>query len=258
MGTVRGAGTAGSPGFSLIELLVAMAIWMLVIAGAWSALQSAFGRFGAETDATDANQRIRSAVEALSGVLVKAAAVLPDGAGAVTVMYLDDAASRTTIGAAMPRQSGDVLVNADPGCPAGDAACGLTTGDTVVILEAGEFDPYEVRAVAGSRLTLSHLAADAAGSHPAGAVIARAVVREFYLDADGQLVRQDAGGSAVPVVDGASGLAFDYFDTSGGRLDDSADPAAIASIETHLSLQAKAGDVTVSWRTAPRNLGGTP
>jgi type II secretory pathway pseudopilin PulG len=254
VGRVRQVGLIGWAGFSLIELVVAMGISMIVMAGAFTALESAYGRFGAETDAADATGRLRVAVETLSRAIEQAAAVVPNAANALTVMYLDAGASRTTTAMAVPRQSGEAQVNADPGCPVGDATCGFTAGDTVVIREPGEFDPFVVTAVAGPSLTLTHLAPDAAGSHPAGADIARAVVREFFIDGAGRLVRRDAGGSALPIVEGASGLVFEYFASSGVRVDPTADPRAIAAVETHLSLRADAGNVSVSWRIAPRNL----
>ncbi len=253
---------APGAGFSLIELVVAMGIIMAVMAGALAALQSAYGRLGAETEAADADQRLRVAVEALSADLSRAAAIVPDGRDVITAMCLDDGAAHTTTSAALPRHSGDVQVNVDPGCPAGDAACGFRPGDAVVVLDGGGFDPFEVTAVAGSRVTLRHLAADEAGSHPPGAAIARGVVRTFFVAADaggeGQLVRQDAGGAAVPVVDGIASAVFDYFTADGAALDEGGDPRGIATVGARLRVSAGATHLTAEWRIAPRNLGSAP
>ena len=274
----RGSKGAGAGGFSLVELVVATAISTIVMAALASVLKLAYGRFGADTMAADTQQRIRVVVDALRQDLTNAAAVLPsapfpaggDAPGTlrpdvVTVIGLEEGASRSTIADALPRRSGDVTVNLDPGCPLGDAACGFEIGDTVVVFgAAGDFDPYDVVGIAGPVLTLSHLAEDDGGSHPAGASIACATVRSFFAGSEGasgigQLVRQDAGGGRAPVADGITDVVFEYYGAGATEpLGPGDDLRAIRRIAVTVQVASAAGDQVVRTTFTPRNLGAVP
>jgi prepilin-type N-terminal cleavage/methylation domain-containing protein len=230
-------------GFSLVELLVALAVFLVVTASVFTVLQPSRGRFAAEAERSDIEQRLRVAADTLYQDLVMAgagpqtgpgagpllqyfASVLPRGLGdspgtvrtdRITVMYVSEGAPQTTTANAVPAASGEAILNLDPGCALGDPACGFVQGQTVIVVEpSGESDVYAIDLVSGSTLLLRHLAADEPKTHPAGSRIVRAVVRSFGLEDDSaiggdQLVREDAGGAALPVVDHVVGLTFAYY-----------------------------------------------
>lgn len=235
-------------GFSFVELLVAMAIALAVVASTLSLVNELHRGFGAETERIDGQQRLRVAVDALTKDLVRAgtgayqgpqtgplgtsaAAIFPFRQGAVgadapgtvradvlTVAYiLPQTAAQTTIRQPVPARSGTALINLEPGCPASDPACGFSAGtDVMVYDETGAFDTFRVLSILPGSLQLLHTMTDTTQTYPPGARLAEAVSHTYYLKADPaadafQLMRFDGVASDAAVVDHVVGLWFEYF-----------------------------------------------
>lgn len=238
----------GARGFSLIELVVALALTLLLLGGVFMALNPAEGAFMVEPEVADAQQRLRVAVDTLSRSLRSAGAgaqqgrlagplvdsfapVLPLRQGrrspdppgtfspdTLTVLSVTHGAAQTTLAAPMPAQSGIAVINLDSGCPPGDTACGFSTGMDVAIYDgSGSYDTFTVLAVQSGALTLQHNMIDVGMSYGIGSKVAEVVSRTFYLKSNVsagtfQLIQYDgAGGADVPVTDDVVGLAFEYF-----------------------------------------------
>src|SRR5579872_2229985 len=97
-------------GFSILELTVAMTIMLAATAGIFAALQPSQGSMAAQTEASDMQQRLRVATDALSRDLVGAgaltssvAAIRPYRAGAVRPDAPDGFKTDTITIATMPR-----------------------------------------------------------------------------------------------------------------------------------------------------------
>lgn len=235
-------------GFSLIELVVAMALVLIVLAGVFAALHPAEGAFLAEPEAADAQQRLRLAADTLarelrlagagaqqgvmSGPLIEYFAPIlpfrrgrrsPDPPGlftndSVTLLRLVPGAAQTTIGSSTTAGSSSVEVNADPGCPAASPSCGFDETTEVVIYDTtGAYDTFSVTGSAGSTLDLRHNMADASTIYAADvSKIAAVSSRTFFLKTDASGVSQlmqynGAGGADVPVADHVVSLRFDYY-----------------------------------------------
>jgi prepilin-type N-terminal cleavage/methylation domain-containing protein len=238
-------------GFSLIELLVAMAISLAILGAAFTVVGGWQTGFGAETERADEQQRLRVAVDAISRDLTLAGAgphlglaagslgfsvaslfpfrqgaLSPDVPGTartdtLTVLYvLPQTTAQTTIRQAVAARSGTAIINHDAGCPLSDAACGFVVGaDVMVYDDSGSYDTFRVTAVQPGALELQHTMPDTSGVYAAGARIVEAASHTYTLKIDPvtdsfQLVRYDGVSSDAAVVDHVVGLSFDYFGDS--------------------------------------------
>jgi prepilin-type N-terminal cleavage/methylation domain-containing protein len=236
-------------GFSLIELLVAVSLMLIVMTSVFQALNPAHGSFRVEPETADLQQRLRVAADTLSHDLLGAGSGLdqganpgpltdffapilplrqgrrnPDPAGSfknstITLLSIEPGAQQTTIAQPLPASSSTVVVNSDPGCPAGDPNCGFRPNTTVVAFDdTGAYDTYTVTSVDAAGLHLQHNMRDSPKTYAANlARIATVTSRTYFLKSDPatdtfQLMRYDGDGAAdAPVVDHVVGLSFQYF-----------------------------------------------
>ena len=236
-------------GFTLVELLVSTAVTLCATAALLAVVNPARGVFTAETEASDMQQRLRVTNDVLFNDLIMAGAGADFGAGrgpltdsfaailpyhqargngdppgsfrsdAITVIYVPSTKAQTTIAGPQAAHSGALQVNIAAGCGLNDAVCGFSRATLAVVYDStGSFDVFRITGVQGSRLELQHALDDSPTVHPAGSLIAQAVVRSYFLKADAagasQLMRDDGdGGPVAPLVDHVVRLAFEYFGT---------------------------------------------
>jgi hypothetical protein len=162
-------------GFTLLEVLLATAIAMSVVAAVVALLNPARGVFRTEPETAELQQRLRTGVETLSHDLVNAGAgayigegagtllkqfapILPfrrgrdadidDGAGvfrndAITILYVAPTAIQASLKADMASPSSGIVIDAGPGCPRDDRSgvldplCGVTADVTKAALFDG-------------------------------------------------------------------------------------------------------------------------
>jgi hypothetical protein len=235
-----------TPGFGLVELLVAAAIMLVVTSGVFLLLKPARGMFEAQAEVSDVQQRLRVGVETLRHDLAMAGAgayvgsnagslmtyfapVLPyrqgassaydDGVGqfrgdALTIRYVPSTSAQTSLKDPTDA-SATVSMNLDPGCPLNDQICGFKVGQTVAVYDGtGAFDTFAVSGTGGPHtLQLQHKQLGPVSKiYPANAKIVEIVERVyFHDDLKKQLMRYNGLSSAVPVLDNVVGLAFDYY-----------------------------------------------
>jgi hypothetical protein len=223
-----------------------MAVSLAVLAGTLTVVDSLDSGFAGEAERIDDQQRLRVAMDALVKDLARAgtgtyqggaagsiatAAVFPFRQGAsgsdapgtvrsdvLTVVYvLPQTASQTTIRQRVDARSGTALINVDAGCPASDPACGFAAGSDVMLSDdTGAFDTFRVLSVLPGSLQLQHTMVDTTETYQAGARLAEALSRTYYLKADAstdtfQLMRYDGVASDAAVVDHVVALSFEYF-----------------------------------------------
>jgi type II secretory pathway pseudopilin PulG len=232
-------------GFSLVELVVALAI-CLVVSGAMLALlagnQSALRL---EPEAADTQQRLRVAAETLQRDLSRAgsglAVAVPGGSGQlipalrpgrygltradhdlayasdrITVVYAARPAVRARLALDMGSPVADLALEGDADCMPG-RACGFSQGSRALAWDttaAGRgFDLFTVTAT-GLNL-LEHGPPNPPFSRTYRANLARVAAIEqhvYWLDrAAGRLVHYDGYQSESPLVDGVLDLRFSYF-----------------------------------------------
>jgi hypothetical protein len=209
-------------GFSLLEITVALSMTLLVIATALLLLRDGGAALAALPETADMHQRLRVAVNALSGTLLMAGAgpfmgsgpgplhmfvapVLPFRRGVagnnsvpvystdtITVLYVPGTAVQTTTRAAVSVAASALRVNAGAGCPRDpdgtrSALCGVEPGMNLLICdEAGRYNMFAVTSVDGdtAQLTVNGPAASATTIYPAGSRVVQVVERAFGLRVD--------------------------------------------------------------------------
>jgi prepilin-type N-terminal cleavage/methylation domain-containing protein len=241
---------ASQSGFTIIELLVATAIMLAVLASLFSILNPAEGTFQAQQEVSDLQQRMRVAVDTLSKDLMMAGAgvysglrarsvgalsnvsapILPYRAGGldpdppgtfkadtISLLYVPDTAAQTTISSPLPPTSNHLEVNNEPGCPFNHPLCGFQAGMQVIIFDnTGSMDTFVITGVQESAGYLQRHGPDFTHSYDAGSVIAQVSTRTYYLKNDDvaqtyELRYYDGNQTDVPLVDNVVGLIFEYY-----------------------------------------------
>jgi len=238
--TPRGPRT-GESGFSLVELLISTAIMLVVTGAIFNLMNPAQGNAQAQPEAADIQQRMRVSTDALFKELIIAGAgpyqgpitgslmgffapILPrkiddpaTGTGSfspdkITITYIPNSYSQTTITSAMPDASAELKVADQPNCPQGEQLCGFSIGMDVIIFDtAGHFDLFTITQVQNSAGHLQHRDDTLSYPYDVGASIMAVVTNTYYRDAaTNQLMKYD-GHKAVPIADNVVDLRFDYF-----------------------------------------------
>src|SRR6185295_7755819 len=187
-----------SPGFTLVELLIATAIMTTVSCAFVSLILSAQSIARTQPEAAE-QQRARMAVQALAADVARAGGGLDRGAnagplarylpalevapdGSVTVRYLSRRSAQATLTAGLPRGETAVAVDAGGGFAAGSSA--------LVFDRTGCRDLVRVTDVTETLLVVG--AAPRTCAYAAGASIAEAEARTYRVDPVArQLQRRD-------------------------------------------------------------------
>lgn len=211
-------------GFSLVELLVALAICTLISAAVGAIVPASRAVFEKTPAALELEQRGRTAIDAIAQA-VRSAGIrnvvpplvlsAPDPSGERFTRLL--AIARTlhpaegTLAADQQGSSGDLLLS-ELSCPEVSDVCGFTRGASVVIADGlGRFDLFTVVATNKGLNSVSGSKAFAE-PYPAGSLLIEVDAYTFRLDPqpDGSktLVRETVAGAIQPIVDHVTDLTF--------------------------------------------------
>jgi type II secretory pathway pseudopilin PulG len=233
--------SSAQTGYVLVEILVSTAIVCALLGVLLQFAGSTQGAVRAQADVADLQQRLRVATESLRrdlwvagagpshgvwrGPLIDAfAPVLPGRAGSagadpelsyyadrISIMYVPDTRSQTTLVANMAGPGAPLLIDGGaPGCPAG-GSCGFARGDRALVFAGEAYETFTVSAtdVAGSSLSA---AAPLSRAYSAGSAVVAIVQRVYYLDRPGKrLMLYDGDRSDLPLVDHVVELRFTYY-----------------------------------------------
>lgn len=237
-------------GFTLVELLAAMAITLVVTAATLWMIGPAHDAFQTQPEAADLHQRIRVGIDVLQRDLLMAGAgmyaagavgplhqalapVMPYRAfgassdpasgtyfrtDAISLLFVPSTASQTTLSSPMAAGALDISIDTASTCPAATATqvCGFAAGDQMLVFDrAGEWDVFTVDTPGpGAAVTLR-------GEPPMreftrGSSVTEATAVAYMLKADPavgafQLVRADGFAPALPLLDHVVTLEFRYF-----------------------------------------------
>ena len=233
-------------GFSVVELIVAVAIMLVVTGAIFGLTYPAQAMFQVEPERADMQQRLRIAVEAMSRDIMMAGAggqisggaivpgrsfatVLPlrrgrqspDAPGAffqdrVSVVYEPPAAAETIVSEPVA-SPGVVPVQPQPGCPATAPLCGFRANQLAAVYDAtGAHDIFRIVAVQDSPPLLVGDGAPFSRVYDAGAVVAEVQAATYWLQDDvragiHRLMRYDGWQTDAPVADNIIALTFEYF-----------------------------------------------
>lgn len=229
-------------GTTLVELLVATVVTLIALATVLAVAMPWTDGVHALGEAADLQQRTRVAAVSLtsaiqragSGPLVDQAARLPRAwpallpcrrasgspvcspvADAVTVFGMVDGL-QMRLAEGMATSAAPLVVTPPSGCAATHAACRFALGDEAVIADAsGALDEFVVTGVSADGTLVTHAPAAFSRAYRAGAIVGRSSTEVFYARADSESgalqLRSVRGGGDFPLLDGLTGLAFEYF-----------------------------------------------
>jgi hypothetical protein len=231
-------------GYTLTELLISTAIMLTVTGAIFGLMGPAQGTSQAQPEVADMQQRLRVATDVLFKELVMSGAgpyqgnvtgslvnffapILPRRIGRVnpdpadtfksdtiTLSYIPNSYSQTTINAPMPNVSAELKVNNQRNCPvnAGNL-CGFEEQmDVIIFDESGNFDFFTITEVQDAAGHLQHRGQRFSKTYDPGASVSEIVSNTFYLDrTTNQLMRYNGGNSDLPVVDNVVDLNFQYY-----------------------------------------------
>lgn len=229
----------GSRGFTLAELLVAVALMSLVVSAVAVLLTSTDRLARAQSRIVDTQQRARVIAETLGRDLQLAGAGLDRGAmsGAlgrvftpvwprrvgrlradvpsaarpdvITLAHVPDTVLQTSLAVPGTPASGRIVLSP---CAGGAMPCPIARGATLAVFESP--GRLELLGVLGAEAgaTLVRSLGISSGTFDAGALVAEVMIRSYYFDAAAQQLRlYDGDGSDQPVVDGVRAMTFEYF-----------------------------------------------
>lgn len=244
---MRPRGLHRDAGFTLVEMLIASAIMLTIVAATFALVHPADGIFKAQPELADLQQRVRVSVDAVSRDLVMAGAgfsagpaggplfkylppVVPYRIGerdgdppgtfhpdAISVLYVPVTAAQGTIRGAVSPDASDVEIAASPNCPLTTATrvCGFEKGMRVVIVDTG--GRWDAVTVADVQPDTWHLQFVRGVRVPftAAAQIAQVAMHTYYLKTNAntgipQLMHYDGEVTDAPLVDHVVQLEFQY------------------------------------------------
>jgi hypothetical protein len=131
----------------------------------------------------------------------------------LTVTFVPNTYSQTTIQDPMPTPSTELKVNDQANCPQGQNLCGFHQADEVIIFDSsGHFDTFTVTEVQDAAGHLQHRGQNFTYTYQPGASITQVKSHTYYLDsANRQLRDYDGDEGDFAVVDNVVGLKFEYF-----------------------------------------------
>ncbi len=240
-------------GYSLIELLISTAIMLVVTGAIFGLVNPSQGTAKVQPEVADLQQRLRVASDTLFRELMMSGAgvyqgpvtgslinffapIIPrrmgkTGADAVTaarsdtitLSYIPNTYSQTTISSPMPNVSAELKVNDQGNCPDGLNLCGFKEGmDAIIFDTSGNFDIFTITKVQDAAGHLQHRNDDLSISYAAGASVTQIESNTYYWCRPGsdrlcpdatasQLRRYDGNAEDVALVDNVVEVKFEYF-----------------------------------------------
>ena len=230
--------------FSLLEMLIALALTAVLIGSAVPLMSTNAGISAAAPEMLDEQQRARLGVEEMSRDLTMAGAGLSVGALAgplvlsfapiiprrmgltgadvytvakpdtITIVYASASPAQSVLLQPMSSPLDSLQVDPLAGCPLGTQVCGLQQGSTALMFDqSGRFDLVGILGLAGNSATIEYRQpGPVAFAYQPGDAVAEAELHTYYFDAVNlQLRHADGAHSDVPVVDNVVALSFEYF-----------------------------------------------
>lgn len=218
-------------GYTLVELLIAMAVMLVMTGAVMGLLNNALARTPVLEEAADLHQRVRVAVEALAADLRAAGGGSPAGplgttlapaeprgpgdppltarADAVTLRYVPAYAARGRLAEALTPASASVALESSI-CPQNTVACGFTAGMRALVFNAaGARSILIVESIAAGVLTIG--GGPRTVTYEAGTEVVEAVEVSYVLDQRSGELRRSEGGGSFAVADRVEALAVEYF-----------------------------------------------
>ena len=240
-------------GYSLVELLISTAIMLVVTGAIFGLVNPSQGTAKVQPEVADLQQRLRVSSDTLFRELMMSGAgtymgsatgslinffapIIPRKMGmttpdsvtsarsdTITLSYVPNTFSQTTIVSPMPNVSAELKVDSLNNCPTGVNLCGFTIGmDAIIFDGSGNFDVFTITQVQDAAAHLQHRNNDLSTAYGVGAQVTQIESNTYYWCRPGterpcpdatasQLRRYNGSTEDVALVDNVVELRFDYF-----------------------------------------------
>ena len=131
----------------------------------------------------------------------------------ITLSYIPNSYSQTSIENPMPPNSAEVKVTYPPNCPAAKELCGFEAGMNVIIFDqSGHYDTFVITHVQDAAGHLQHRGQQLNHTYQAGSTITQIISNTYYRNAaTNQLMRYNGANEEIAIADDLVDLDFEYF-----------------------------------------------
>lgn len=219
-------------GYTLIELLVAAALLLVLTALTGVVLAEAKTAMEVSAERADAQQRARTAIEAMLSALRDAGGGSDRGIRAGPLIHWippvwpgrsdrsEPFTGITTLRVVPGIAPATLALDAPAGTPTLDfdrggctLPCGFSDGMTAIVLDGrGDFDIFVLVDTDGSSATVRRVSGGTNASYPRGSAVLPAELRTFYWSGGARELRRDDGDRGdFPAVGDVVGVSFEYY-----------------------------------------------
>lgn len=217
-GETRPRGLRSTRGFTLLELLIASAIFAVIFIGLYTAFETSQRTYAAGVTQTGAQQNARVALEIMAQDLRSAGYGYPTP----TLNKLTNVATTTlTFWADLTNASTVLSANVNAGANTFFVtnASRISQGDIVYLINGAQWQALTVTAVnTGATPNTITVATGPTNAYPQGSQVGRPRAIAYSWNAGncntGTICKNDGGGWQ-PFVDGVQGFQLQYFDAAG-------------------------------------------
>ena len=255
----------GDEGFTVLELLIAVAITGMVAAAILQIFQGSMTQVSRATSLEDAQSTARIGLHQMATELRVIGAYWSGISGAgnaitaatpTSITFMADIDADTVSGtteATLTAASTSTTLTVSQNPTAFNTYSAPSLNDYAYVANGSTREVRQVSGVSGSVVTLTSALTN---TYPVGSIV-RSVEKVTYTFSSSAktLTRTVGGAAADTALDNATGLTFSYFDSSGTALAATpADPTAIKEIQISLTTQGTGGDLrTMTSRVRLRN-----
>lgn len=252
-------------GFTLLELLIAIAIATMVATAILQIFQGSMSQVTHATSLEDAQSSARVGLDQMAAELRVIGAYydgIPGAGDAITtatpttLTFLADVDADTVSGtteSTLTVASTATTLTVSQNASAFNTYGTLSANDWAYVANGSTREVRQVTTVAGSVVTL---ASALTNSYPVGSIVRSVEKVSYAFSASAKTLTRTLGGnSADTVLDNVTNLTFTYFDSGGTQLASTpTSPAAIKEIQISLTAQGTGGDLrTMTSRVRFRN-----
>jgi hypothetical protein len=248
-------------GFSVVELLIAMAVTTTCLAATLMLVSMGQGIARAQPEAADQQQRARLARQTIADAIAGAGAGLDGGPragplsayfapvtrsaeGGLTIWSVTRASAQATLAQPLAASATEADIAASS-CPPAEPACAFAADTSAIVFDdSGCHESVRIDTVLPATLVVRPALRGCAFT--TGASIAEGEVRTYFVDAATRQLRRrdDATGLVAPVIDHVASMSVDV--AEGGR--------RVRVTLRFASLLVQVPDFVLTFDAAPPNL----
>ncbi|MCI0372589.1 MAG: hypothetical protein L0214_14750 [candidate division NC10 bacterium] len=223
---------ANGRGFTVVDLVISSTLFLVLVFAIYTLLESSRTTFAAGRAKVDVQQNARVALELMEMDLRLAGYGFPTDPAPVGPQLKITAASPTAITFRADLTNASTVLSADLNSGGTSlsvaSAAGILAGDTIYLINGGQWQALTVTSAAGNTITVPGPGATAA--YPRGSQVGRPKAIIYSWNA-GTISKDDGeGGGLQPLAEGVPVFQLRYFDTADVEIPSASLAASLANI----------------------------